>query len=102
MDIETVKRLLQIKTDKHDEYLQEAVPFFVDIAKDYCNNSFMKDGAESLPSGVKVFVAKAVEFNMNPSNLSSRSMGDVSYTFVTDLPRPVWEYLRPHKKLRFP
>ncbi|MCY8035636.1 phage head-tail connector protein [Bacillus sonorensis] len=102
MDIQTVKRLLQIKTDKYDEYLKEAVPFYIDIAKDYCNNSFTKDSEEVLPSGVKLFVAKACEFSMNPVNLSSRSLGDASYSFVTELPKTVWEYLGPHKKLRFP
>ncbi|MDI5791299.1 phage head-tail connector protein [Bacillus licheniformis] len=46
MDIETVKRLLQIKTDEHDEYLEEAVPFYVEFAKDKCNDSFTKDDKE--------------------------------------------------------
>jgi hypothetical protein len=102
MDIQTVKRLLQIKTNKHDEYLTEAVPFYVDIAKDYCNNDFTKDNEEVLPSGVKLFVAKACEFSMNPVNLSAQTLGNASFSFVTELPKTVWEYLSPYKKLRFP
>lgn len=101
MDIETVKRLLQIKTDEHDEYLEEAVPFYVEFAKDKCNDSFTKDDKEVLPYGVQLFVAKAVEFNMNPVDLSSRSLGDASFSFITELPETIWAYLSPYKKLRW-
>ena len=48
----------------------EVLPLFIDQAKDWCNNSFIVNGDEKLPAGVKLYVAKAIEHNMTPSNLS--------------------------------
>ncbi|WP_438421640.1 phage head-tail connector protein [Bacillus siamensis] len=100
MDIQTVKNMLGIKTDSHDTYLAEVLPLFIDQAKDWCNNSFMVNGDEKLPAGVKLYVAKAIEHNMTPSNLSGRSMGDVSYSYETELPSSITKLLAPYRKLR--
>lgn len=100
MDVQTLKTMLGITTDRHDAYLKEVIPLFIDFAKDYCNNRFLVDGAEKLPAGVKLFVAKAIEFNMAPSNLSARSMGDVSYSYETELPESVLRHLKPYRRLR--
>ncbi len=64
--------MTEIKTDRHDEYLSEIVPILIESASDFCSNTF---DPEALPAGVKLFVAKAAEYNMNPSGLSGRSMG---------------------------
>ncbi|MDA7028459.1 phage head-tail connector protein [Bacillus sp. CLL-7-23] len=101
MDIQTIKTMLRITTNKHDDYFKEVIPIYMDYAKTYCNNTFTVDGQEVLPAGVKLFVAKAIEFNMNPVNLSSRNMGDASYSYVTELPETIMRYLKPYKKLRF-
>lgn len=100
MDVQTIKTMLGITTDRHDAYLKEVIPLFIEFAKDYCNNQFLVNGAEKLPAGVKLFVAKAIEFNMSPSNLSGRSMGDVSYSYVTELPETVIRHLKPYRILR--
>ncbi|MCM3108775.1 phage head-tail connector protein [Bacillus velezensis] len=100
MDIQTIKNMLGIKTDSHDAYLAEVLPLFIDQAKDWCNNSFTVNGEEKLPAGVKLYVAKAIEHNMTPSNLSGRSMGDVSYSYETELPSSITELLAPYRKLR--
>lgn len=101
MDIQSVKNMLSIKTDKHDNYLAEVIPLFIELAKDRCNNTFLVDGVEELPAGVKLYVAKAIEHNMKPSNLKSRTMGSVSYSYDTDLPAGVVKHLAPYKKVRF-
>lgn len=97
MDKETIKNMLGIKTAKHDAYLTEVIPLFIDHAKELCNNQFEGD----LPSGVKLYVAKAIQFNMNPSNLKGRKMGEVSYSYETDLPKSITKHLTPHKRVRF-
>lgn len=91
-----VKNMLGMTTDKHDAYLQEVIPLFLDFAEDYCNRRW-----DEPPSGVRLFVAKAVEYNMNPAGLSSRSMDTVSYSYNTDFPESVMKFLRPYRRVRF-
>lgn len=101
MDITQVKNLIGIKTDKHDNYLHEIVPLFVDLAKEKCNNSFLVDGEEVLPAGVKLYIAKANEHNMGDSTLKGKTMGSVTYSYETELPQSITKYLSPYKKVRF-
>ena len=97
MDITNVKNMLGITTDKHDLYLSEMLPIMLEFAADYCNNTF----AEPYPAGVKLFVAKGLEFNMGSSTLKSRTMGEVSYTYETEFPKSVMKHLAPYRKVRF-
>lgn len=97
MDIQDVKNMLSINTNKHDHYLAEVIPLFIEQAQGYCNNTF----GTGLPAGVKLYVAKAIEHNMKPVNLKSRSMTDVSYSYETELPKTVTKYLAPYRKVRF-
>lgn len=97
MDISKVKMMLGINNSKHDEYLNEVIPLFIAQAEALCNTTFNRD---ALPSGVTLYVAKAIEFNMKPVTLKSRSMDSVSYSYNTELPRSVSQYLAPHRKLR--
>lgn len=99
MDTQEVKKILQIQTDKYDDYLGTVVPIMIDFAIDYCQNKRLDKN--SLPSSVKLFVAKAAEFNMQQSGLKSRSMGDVSYVYNTDFPPSLMTYLAPYRKVRF-
>lgn len=98
MDITQVKNILGITSDRHDNYLAEVVPLFLEIAEERTNNTFT---AGEEPAGVKLFVAKACEYNMQESGLKSRTLGDVSYTYETDFPPSVLKHLRPYKKVRF-
>ncbi|MEC1900963.1 phage head-tail connector protein [Bacillus atrophaeus] len=97
MDIQQVKRMSGITTDKHDAYLSEIVPILIEFASDFCSNKF---DPEALPAGVKLFVAKAAEYNMTPTGLSGRSMGDVSYSYNTEFPRHITKNLTPYRRLR--
>jgi hypothetical protein len=97
MDLQSVKNMLSIKNTQHDDYLTEVIPLFIEQAKDYCNNSF----DEELPAGVKLYVVKAIQFNMTPSNLKGRTMGEVSYSYETDLPRSITRLLAPYRRVRF-
>jgi len=102
MDIEEVKKILGIPTSdtRHDQYLETVVPMFIDHAKAYCNRQFIDEsGNEYLPGGVKVAVAKWVEHNMTKSGLRSRTMGQVSYTYETDMPKDIQKMLVPYRRL---
>lgn len=99
MDIQEVKKMIGISnTDKHDGYLEVAVPLFVEFALERCSNANLDK--DKLPAGVKIFVAKAVEHNMGNSSLKGRTMGGVSYSYETDLPKTIMDYLNPYKRMR--
>lgn len=97
MEITEVKGILSISTNKHDMYFATSIPLFMEYAGEYCNQTF----AEPLPGGVKIFIAKACEYNMQQSGLSSRSMGSVSYSYETDFPPSLLKLLKPYRKVGF-
>lgn len=102
MEITEVKNILGITTTKHDTYLATVVPLFTEAAQDYCNNPFTDEsGAEALPGGVKIAIAKWCQLNMNQSGLKSRSMGEVSYSYDLTIPDTIKGLLRPHRRLKF-
>lgn len=101
MDINTVKTLLGISTDKHDAFIAEMLPIVTEFAKDHCNNSFIIGTDEVLPGGVKLFVARAIQYNMNPTGVTGRSMGGASYSYDTDYPPSLMRLLRPYKRVKF-
>jgi hypothetical protein len=97
MDLQSLKNMLGYSnTTKHDDYLTEMLPIMIDYTKTECNNTF----SDELPGGVKLFIAKAIEFNMNPSSLKGRTMGEVSYSYNTEFPRSITRYIAPYRKAR--
>jgi len=102
MDVDEVKKLIGITTTKHDVYLTATIPLLIDFVRQYCRQSFTgKDGNDALPGGVKLFIAKAAEYNMQKAGVTSRSMGDVSHSFYVDFPESIKTLLRPYKKVGF-
>ncbi|WP_077325773.1 phage head-tail connector protein [Virgibacillus siamensis] len=91
-----VKELLN-KPNMDDVYLNTAIAVFTEYAGDYCNNTF----SDPLPAGVKLFVAKACEYNLQKAGVTSFSMGNVSYSYETDFPPSVLKPLKPYKRLSF-
>jgi Phage gp6-like head-tail connector protein len=101
MNTEEVKRLLGITTDKQDVFITEMLLLLTEFVKDYTNNKFETDGEEVLPGGVKLFIARAIQYNMNPTGVTGRSMGGASYSYDTDYPPSLMRLLRPYKRVRF-
>lgn len=95
---EEVKQLNQIPIDdtSNDEVLSDLIVFYKGIAEEYCNKTF----DEPYPFGVRKFIAESIKYG-STGNISSRSMGTVSYTFVTELPKATYRHLRPLRKLRW-
>jgi hypothetical protein len=97
MDLQTLKRMTGFaNTTKHDDYLSEMLPVMIEYVKD-SGIPFNDD----IPAGVKLFIAKAIQFNMNSAGLKGRSMGEVSYSYNTDFPRSVTSLLNPYRRATF-
>lgn len=96
MDAQDVKLINQLPLDNtdNDETINKLIEMYKGIADDYCNRTFV----EPLPTGVQKFIAESIKFSAT-SNVQSRTMGTVSYTFVTDLPDTAYNYLKPYRKL---
>lgn len=99
MDAQDVKLLNQMPlTDtENDETINRLIELYKPLADDYCNQTFNPD---NLPSGVKKFIADCIKYGSN-GNIASRTMGTVSYSFVTDIPDSMYKPLKPYRKLRW-
>jgi Phage QLRG family, putative DNA packaging. len=93
-----IKTMAGITDSAKDDWLKIMIPLLIDQVGEQCNNSF---DINDLPSGMVLYLEKAVEFNMSDVRLKSRSMGNVSYTFNTEFPVSVTILLRPYKRMRF-
>ncbi|TCN25487.1 phage head-tail connector protein [Mesobacillus foraminis] len=101
LTISEAKDLLGITTTKHDVYLDTIIPLFVEYIQDYCNNSFIDEyGQVVFKGGAKIALVKMIEFNMNKSGISSRSFGEVSYSYTTDFPPSILTLLQPYSRIR--
>lgn len=101
MDITEVKNINGITTTKHDSYIATMIPLMEEAVKDYCNNSFLdEDENEVIPGGVKIAIAKWIQFNMLQSGVSSRSQG-VSYSYDTEVPESIKTHLRRYRRVKF-
>ncbi|WP_432717807.1 phage head-tail adapter protein [Staphylococcus equorum] len=98
MDVKEVKLLNSKPLDDHthDEELNKLIPLYKEVAEEFCNNKF----ETPYPAGVKKFIADCIKYG-ETGNVAGRSMGSVSYTFVTDLPKTLYKPLIPHRKLRW-
>lgn len=99
MDALDVKILNQTPVDdtSHDDEIEMLIPKYLKLAEEYCNQTF---DVKHLPTGVEKFIAECVKYSAN-GNISSRSMGTVSYTFVTEMPKATYKHLKPFRKLRW-
>ena len=97
MDAKDVKLFNQLpleNTDNDDTFI-ELIKLYKPLADDYCNREFDSD---NLPSGVKKFIADCIKYG-STGNIASRSMGTVSYSYVTDIPDSMYKPLKPYRKL---
>jgi hypothetical protein len=101
--IDEVKTILRIQDGGHDMYFSVMVPILEEYVVGHCNNRFTADehGEIVFPGPVKLFIAKAAEYNMQKSGLKGRTMGTVSYTYDLDFPPTLHQYLRPYKRMKF-
>ncbi|MGW7832378.1 phage head-tail connector protein [Staphylococcus xylosus] len=98
MDVKEVKILNSKPLDdhSHDEEIEAMITIYKGMAEEHCNNKFKVP----YPSGVKKFIADCIKYG-ETGNIASRSMGSVSYSFVTDLPETLYKPLTPYRKLKW-
>lgn len=97
IDIEEIKTIIEIKDSKHDVYLATMIPLVLEHVTDFCNNSF----PDGIPGGVRIFIAKVCEHNIQNAGLKSRTMGSVSYSYELEFPSSLMRFIRPYRRLKF-
>ena len=101
MTLQEVKNILEYTTTKHDTYINTVIPLLTEFIQDYCNNSFLDEtGQVVLKGGAKIALAKMIEYNMNKAGNSSRTFGEVSYSYDTDFPSSILKLLQPYSRIR--
>lgn len=104
LDVDEIKGILNIQDSTHDDYIMTMLPLIFEDVMVQTNNNFgglLTDGTIRIPGGVKIYMAKTIEQNLNQAGLKSRSMGSVSYSYDTEVPENVKRLLRPYKRLKF-
>lgn len=100
MDAIEVKILngMPIDDTTQDENIDYLILHYKNVAEEFCNNKFKL----SYPSGVKKFIADCIKYG-DTNNITSRSMGSVSYSYLTavDLPKFLYKPLMPYRKLKW-
>ena len=101
--MDEVRNIIRIQGTDHDAFLDVMVPILGEHVIEHCNNQFTKDerGDTVFPGPVKLFIAKAAEYNMQKTGLKERSMGSVSYSYDLQFPDSLYKYLRPYKRMKF-
>lgn len=97
-ELDQLKQLNNVTGAKHDGFYRAMAPILYDVAKDHCNGKWEPS---DMPQGVRLFIAKAIQFNTQSTGLKGRVMGTVSYSYDTEFPKAIWTYLRPYKRVRF-
>ncbi|WP_416144908.1 phage head-tail connector protein [Planococcus koreensis] len=105
-DIDEIKSINGISAEvtKHDDYYRTMLPMLLEVVVGHTNNTFggvYPDGSINLPGPVKIYLAKALERSLMTTGLKSRSMGSVSYSYDTSVPKELEGFLAPYKKVRF-
>jgi hypothetical protein len=100
-DVMTLLGIDAAKIDaKKESYINSALPLLIDFVKEHCNNKFLDDaGNEVIPGGVKVAVAKMIEYNMNKAGKTMAVKGSVTDMFTVDFPRSIMRLLEPYQRV---
>lgn len=81
------------------EYYRSVLPLLLEKVNEDYNQSFEHT---SVPSNVKLFLAKATQFYSGFPGLKSRSMGTVSYSFdFSELPQSITGLLARYRKAKY-
>lgn len=97
-EIEEIKLINGEQGTVKDKYYGAMLPLLLDHVQEWCNNTFTPP---NIPGGVKLFLAKAIQFNQNKAGLKGRTMGTVSYSYDLEFPASLYTYLRPYRRLKF-
>lgn len=88
-EIDQLKQMNNVTGAKHDGFYRAVTPILFDVAKDHCNGKWEPS---EMPQGVRLFIAKAIQFNTQSTGLKGRVMGTVSYSYDNEFPKAIWVY----------
>lgn len=91
-----VKRLNEwnVNDVSNDDALLFLIDQYRGVAEEYCANEF----SAPFPHGVQKFIADCIKYN-GTEYLQAYSMGSVSETFKTDMPKQLYKSLKHHRKM---
>lgn len=93
--LKEIKVILDIEDMSKDKYIKTMIPIVIEFTKEYCG-----DNELVIKGGLKIAIAKIIEFYMNNSSLQSRSISRISETYLTDLPKSIISLLDPYSSNR--
>lgn len=72
---------------------------YLDWIEKYCNNTFDKD---NLPGGIKIALDLFIKIDPLDFNITSEKLSDMAQSFANngDIPKYLYRYLDPYKRLR--
>ena len=91
-----VKALLQIDDESLNSYIETIIPIIEEYVRDYIN---LPKELE-IPHGLKLTMAKMIEFNLNDAGTKRRKIKDVDIEFNTDYPSNIYKSLNKYIRLR--
>lgn len=91
--IKEVKEILNIKDSSTDKYIQEMIEPAIEFVRHYCGDYDLE-----VKGGVKIAVAKIIEFYMSNSSIASESISRISRAYNNDLPSSIIVLLNSYKK----
>ena len=98
--LKEIKNLLGLEDTSKDKYIKSMIPIAVEFVQDYCENPEIE-----IKGGLKIGIAKIIEFYMNNSSLQSRSISRINESYLTDIPKSILALLDPYStskgKVRF-
>jgi hypothetical protein len=117
MDVQEVKGILEFDHTDHDNYIKTMLPLAEDFAKNYCGIEYVTNPnydpykpisstnprkiEGTIEGGMKIAVAKLLEFNLLQAGINSEGVASVSQSFSTELPNSIKDMLKPYKKAKF-
>lgn len=97
-EIKYYKVICGDKSSTNDEFYKVMLPLVLDMLNDQLCQKFTPT---TLPSALKIFLAKSTNFFSGNGALKGRSMGTVSYTFdFGTLPSALTDLLKPYDACR--
>lgn len=91
-----VKALLQIDDESLNSYIETIIPIIEEYVRDYIN---LPKELE-IPHGLKLTMAKMIEFNLTDVGISNKTIKDVSIQFNTDYTSDIYKSLNKYRRLR--
>lgn len=102
MELLDVKGILGINLSdtSKDDYIEFILPLIIEFVQDYCGETFedpQQPGLYTFRGGLKVTIAKMIQFHMNKSGIQSEGISRRSVAYNTEYPKYITDALDMYK-----